>query len=66
METKPAFKTTEFWVAIFGSIYTFLNTTGAIDQIPKGWAAIAMAIIGGLYAVGRGQAKSGVPFTGGK
>jgi len=60
VETKPGVKTTEFWVSIFTAGYMFLNTTGAIDQIPKTWSGIAMAIVSALYAVSRGQAKQGV------
>lgn len=60
METKPGYKTTEFWASIFAGIYLVLNTTGAIDQIPKSWGAIALAIVSGAYAVSRGEAKQGV------
>jgi hypothetical protein len=41
-------------------LFTFGNTTGVIDQVPKSWSAIALALIIGLYSVARGQAKSGV------
>lgn len=60
METKPGIKTTEFWVSIFTAGYLFLNTTGALDQIPNKWSAIGMSIVAALYSVSRGQAKQGV------
>lgn len=60
METKPAIRTTEFWVSIFTGAYLMLNTTGALDQVPESWSAIALAIVGGAYSVSRGQAKQGV------
>lgn len=60
METKPGYKTTEFWASILTGLYLVLNTTGAIDQIPKSWGAIALAIVSAAYSVSRGQAKQGV------
>ena len=63
METKPAYLTTEFWVSILTGLYMVANTTGAVDQIPKTWSGIALAIVGAAYAVSRGQAKQGVPYT---
>ncbi len=63
METKPAYLTTEFWVTIFSTIYMVLNASGILNEIPPQWAAVATAILGGLYAVGRGQAKQGLPYN---
>jgi hypothetical protein len=60
METKPFYKSSEAWASLFGALFTFGNTTGVIDQVPKSWSAIALALIIGLYSVARGQAKSGV------
>lgn len=60
METKPGFQTTEFWVTIFTGAYMMLNASGILEQVPNRYAAIATAIIGGLYSVARGQAKQGV------
>ena len=61
-ESKPGWRTTEFWVTVIGALYLFLNTTGAVDELPKSWSSIALAIIGGAYAVSRGIAKQGIPF----
>jgi hypothetical protein len=67
METKPGYMTTEFWVQIFGQAVGLLQLTGAWQYAPDSsnkYVMIAMAILGGLYAVGRGQAKQGVQYTG--
>jgi hypothetical protein len=67
METKPAVKTTEFWTMLFGQVLGLLQLTGAWQYAPDGrntYVAIGMAVLGGLYAVARGQAKSGVPYEG--
>ena len=60
METKPGYLTTEFWVSTITGLYMVLNTTGVLSQIPAQWSGTALAIISGLYAVSRGQAKQGV------
>ena len=64
LETKPAFYTTEFWVTMFGNLGGLLNLLGAWNFVPNQWVVIALAVINGLYAVSRGQAKSSVPYTG--
>jgi hypothetical protein len=58
VETKSGYKTTEFWVSLLvsgGSLVAALA-----GNLPPKYAAIATAVSGGLYAVGRGVAKSGV------
>jgi hypothetical protein len=60
METKPGYFTTEFWASLITGVYLTLNSSGAIDQIPKSWSAVALAIVSGAYAISRGQAKQGV------
>ena len=57
METKikAGFKTTEFWVAILGSIGA---TIAAIaDAIPAESAGWLVVVANGLYAISRGLAK---------
>jgi hypothetical protein len=64
-ETKPGPQTTEFWLAIFGNAIGIAQLTGVWEYLPSGqnrWVLMAIAIINALYAVGRGQAKSGVGF----
>ena len=66
METKPGIYTTEFWVQIFGQAVGLLQLTGAWQYAPNSsnkYVMIAMAVLGGLYAVGRGQAKQGVAYN---
>ena len=57
-ETKPAFKTTEFW-AMAGAILAIL-IAGAVDD---GFAArhvwLYVTIVAGAYMISRGLAKSG-------
>lgn len=60
METKPGVYTTEFWVTIFANILGVVNLTGVWDFTSNKYAVLFMAIISGLYTVGRGLAKSGV------
>jgi hypothetical protein len=60
METKAFYKSSEAWASLFAALYAAANTTGVIDQVPKSWSSIALALIVGLYSVARGQAKSGV------
>lgn len=63
METKPGYLTTEFWVTMFGNLSGLLNLVGAWDFVPNKWIVIALAVLNGLYAVSRGQAKQGIPYT---
>jgi len=66
METKPGIQTTEFWTMLFGQVVSLLQLTGAWQFMPDGnnkFVVIAMAVLGGLYAIGRGQAKQGVTYT---
>jgi hypothetical protein len=49
--------TTEFWYTLLINIGGILDVTGAWTFMPKNWAGIAMAIVNGLYAIGRGQSK---------
>lgn len=66
METKPGIQTTEFWTMLFGQVVAMAQLTGAWQYAPSSknpFVLIAMAVLGGLYAVARGQAKQGVPYT---
>jgi outer membrane lipoprotein SlyB len=68
-ETKPAVRTTEYWTAIFTQLVLLGQLSGVdpVDAIEKSQnpvVLIAMAIVGGLYAVARGIAKRGVPYYG--
>lgn len=55
--TKPGVRTTEFWLTVAVAVLSFI---GAIANVlPDRYAAIASAIVAGLYAIGRGLAKQG-------
>jgi len=64
METKPFFQSSEFWVSLVTGLYMFFNTTDVLNQVPPRYAAIALAVVTALYTLARGQAKSGVPYSG--
>lgn len=63
-ETKPFYLTSEFYVSLITGATMFGNEVNIWHLIPKSWGAIALAIIGGLYANSRGNAKSGVAYQG--
>lgn len=63
METKPGYLTTEFWITMLGNLGGLLNLVGAWNFVPNTWIVGALAVINGLYAVSRGQAKQGVAYT---
>lgn len=60
METKPGWKTTEFWVAGVTQGIMFLNVIGAWDFVPNRVSTYVMGAVAFGYAVARGIAKSGV------
>lgn len=63
-ETKPGYKTTEFYLTLVANIGAILDLTNAWQFVPHRWAVIGLAIVNGLYSVGRGQAKQGIPYNG--
>lgn len=64
METKPALKTTEFYIHAALQIFFLLDTLKIYDYLPPKWSALAQAILAAAYTISRGQAKSGVPYGG--
>lgn len=60
-ETRKGWKTTEFWLTIAGLLAVNLN--GVVLTLPDKYQAIATAVIAGLYAISRGQAKAGIPHV---
>lgn len=63
LETKPGYLTTEFWITIVSNIGGVLDLTGAWQFVPHRWAVIGLAVINAAYAMSRGRAKQGVPYT---
>jgi len=48
-ETKPGYKTTEFWLSVLATLLGFLLASGAMDTVPQdSWIA---KLIGGAVAV---------------
>lgn len=62
-ETKASFKTSEFWLTIAviaGILISAMQIKGGPDdEFGASQAWLYVAILTGLYAVGRGAAKSG-------
>jgi hypothetical protein len=62
-ETKAAFKTTEFWLTIAAIAGILISASqvkgGPDDEFIASQAWLYVAILVGLYAIGRGAAKSG-------
>lgn len=56
---KPGVKTTEFLGAVAVAVGSCVASFEG-DLSPR-WAALASAVVAGLYAVGRGLAKQGTP-----
>ena len=48
-ETKPGYKTTEFWLSLLATLLGFLLASGVMDAVPEeSWIA---KLIGGVVAV---------------
>lgn len=62
-ETKPAIKTTEFWLTIVIQVIFLLNTIQVWTYMPTKWSALVQAIVLAAYTLSRGWAKSGVAYT---
>ena len=56
-EIKPGIKTSEFWLSLAAIAAMILASLA--DKMPPQWAAIATAVVAGLYAYSRGMAKKG-------
>lgn len=60
-ETKPGVQTTEFWTMLFSNVAGVIQLLAGPADVSNKWVAIALGVVNGAYAVGRGLAKSGVP-----
>ena len=52
---KPGVKTSEFWMSLAAISATIISSV--MGNLPPQWAAISAAVVAGLYAYSRGQAK---------
>lgn len=57
-EIKPGWKSSEFWLALFGSTMTLLNQSGLLGTPIPTDAVMTVGGILGTYILGRGVAKS--------
>jgi len=49
VDTKPGYKTTEFWLSLLATLLGFLLASGVMDAVPEeSWIA---KLVGGLVAV---------------
>lgn len=60
-ETKPGYKTTEFWVTAAALLVTTLQEAVGLFNITDPTVIKVQGIIVAAYAVARGLAKAGVP-----
>jgi len=64
-QTRPGYKTTEFWLSLLATLIGLLMASGALDQLPEdSWIAKliggAVAVLAALgYTAGRAKVKSG-------
>ncbi len=59
METKPAYKTSEFWLIVATNIAGIITTSAGL--LPAKYSVPTLTLANSIYAVARGLAKSGVP-----
>lgn len=60
METKPGWKTTEFWATMGLNLGGILNITGAWDWASNWHGGLLMTVATAGYALSRGIAKANV------
>jgi hypothetical protein len=60
METKPGYKTTEFWATMGINLGGLLNVTGLWDWGTNYQGGLFMTIATALYALSRGIAKANI------
>ena len=58
METKPAIRTTEFWLTILGNLAAIVLQVAGV--LPAEYAIPAQIAGNAVYALSRGLAKQGI------
>ena len=61
VETRPGWKTTEFWVVVIGILLGVVQQATGAFNITDQRVLLFQSILASAYAVGRGLAKAGVP-----
>jgi hypothetical protein len=61
-ETKPGYKTTEFWLSLLATLVGFLMASGLLDSQPAdGWIArVVGGIVAALAALGYSASRAKV------
>ncbi len=60
-ETKPGYKTTEFWVVLVGFVLGVFQEAVGVFNVSDARVTTLLTILASAYAVARGLAKAGVP-----
>lgn len=60
-ETKPAPKTTEFWISIVLIVLGGLQQVFGLVDVSDSRVALMQTLVASAYAIARGLAKQGVP-----
>lgn len=63
METRPAIRTTEFWLVVASNLFAVVQQAAGVFNIPDKWVFLAQLALNAAYAISRGIAKAGVPTT---
>jgi hypothetical protein len=61
VETRPGWRTTEFWVLVLGLVVTTTQEAVGIFQIHDVTVLKVQAFIVAAYTISRGFAKAGIP-----
>src|SRR3954451_18782140 len=61
VETRPGWKTTEFWVMVLALVVSTVQEAVGLFNITDNRVLFFQSIIVGAYALSRGLAKAGVP-----
>jgi hypothetical protein len=61
IETKPAPRTTEFWITIVLIVLGALQELFGLVNVSDSRVALLQTIVASAYAIARGLAKNGVP-----
>jgi hypothetical protein len=62
-ETKPAPKTTEFWITVVLIVLGAIQQVFGLIHVSDARVALLQTIVASAYAIARGLAKNGVPFS---
>ena len=62
-ETKPGWKTTEFWLVLLTNVTVIFGQLVDVIHIKPQVAAAGLIVLNGLYSIARGLAKKGVAET---